>query len=167
MTKVRLNEFEPRGLERGGHASALEIVNDVGDVSGFGDLRFGEPASLVVLGRGMIELEHAHVLGRLESIGEGVETRAQNQNLLHALSNRAARRILREPAAHRDEQAQRPTFRPFLGESDGVVCVRPEDGERKRVGEDEAALENLVRRPASRGADRGSARLSVLHGVRR
>ena len=123
MTKVRLSGSSPSALSAARHASVLEIVSDVGDVSGLDDLRFGEPASLVALGRGMIELEHAHVLGRFKSIGEGVETRAQNQNLLRALSDRAARRILREPAAHRDKQAQRATFRPFLGESDGVVGV--------------------------------------------
>ena len=38
---------EPRGLKRGGHASAFEIVSDIGDMRRFGDLRLGEPASLL------------------------------------------------------------------------------------------------------------------------
>ena len=75
----------------------------------------------------MIELEDAHVLGGLEPIGESVETGAQDQDLPDALFNGAARRVLGEPAAHRDEQAQGPPLRALLGERYGVVGVLPED----------------------------------------
>ena len=71
----------------------------------FGDLRLSEPASLLGLGRRMIELEDAEVVGPLEPIGEGVETGAQHQDLPHAVGDRMGRRVLGEPAAHRDEQA--------------------------------------------------------------
>ena len=77
-----------------------------------------------------------------------------------------AAEILGEPAAHGDEQAQRPPLRPFPGERDGVVGVRPQDRKRERVGEHEPALDDLVRRPVPRRAKRGYACLSVLHGPR-
>ena len=142
----------------------LEIVSDIGDVRGLRDPRFGEPASLFGLGSRVIEFEDAQMVGRLKSIGEGVETRAENDNLPHALLDRPGRAILREAAAHRDEQAQTPPLRPFPGARDGVVSVLPQDGERERVGEYGSALENLMRGAIPRHADRGSARLSVLHG---
>ena len=129
-------------------------------------MRLGEPAPLLGLRRRMIELEDAQVLGPLEPIGEGVETRAQHQDLPHAFFDRTARRVLGEAAAHGDEQAQAPPLRPFPGERDGVVGVWPEDRKRERVGEDEAPLEDLMRRPVSRRAKRGHARLSVLHGTK-
>jgi hypothetical protein len=129
----------------------------------FGDLRLGESASLLGLRRRMIELEDAHLLDSLESIGEGVETRAQHQDLPHAFFDRTGRRVLGEPAAHRDEQAQASSLRPFLGECDGAVGVRPEDAKRERIGEDEPPLEDLMRRPVSRRAKRGHACLPVLH----
>ena len=73
------------------------------------------------------------------------------------------RRILGEAAAHGDEQAQTPPLRPFPGERDGVVGVRPQDRKRERIGEDEAPLKDLMRRPVSRRAKRGHARLSLSH----
>ena len=76
------------------------------------------------------------------------------------------RRVLGETAAHGDEQAQRPPLRPFLGERDGVVSVWPEDTKRERVGEDEPSLEDLMRRPVTRRAERGHACLPVSHGMR-
>ena len=91
----------------------------------FGDLRLVEPAPLLGLRRRMIELEDAQILGPLKPIGESVETGAQHQDLPHAVCDRMGRRILGEPAAHRDEQAQASPLRPFLGERDGAVGVRP------------------------------------------
>ena len=135
-------------------------------MGGLGDLRLGEPAPLLGLGRWMIELEDAQPVGRLEPIGEGVETGAQHQDLAHAVFDRMGRRVLGETAAHRDKKAQRPPLRPFRGERDGAVGVWPEDAKRERVGEHEAALEDLMRRPMSRRAKRGHACLSVLHGAR-
>ena len=85
MRSVRV---EPGGLERGGHAAALEIVSDVRNMLRLGDLRLGEPASLFGLGRRMIELEHPQIVGRLKAIGEGVETGAQHQDLPHAVFDR-------------------------------------------------------------------------------
>ena len=58
-----LSRIESGGPERGGHAPALEIVSDIGDMPRFGDPRVSEPASLLGLRRRMIELEDAHVLG--------------------------------------------------------------------------------------------------------
>jgi hypothetical protein len=146
---------EACGLEGGGHASALEIVSYICHMRGFGDPRLGEPPPLVVLSRRMIELEDAQILSRLKSIGEGVETCAEHDDLPHAVTNCAPRRVLGEAAAHRDEQAQRPPLRPLFGERNRIVGVLPEDGERERVGEDKPTLENLVRRSVSGRADRG------------
>ena len=112
----------------------------------------------------MVELEDAQIVGRLQSVSEGVETRAQHQDLPHAVFDRQGRRILGEAAAHGDEQAQRPPLRPLPGESDGAFSVRPQDRKRERIGEDEAPLEDLMRGPVSRRAQRGHARLSVSHG---
>ena len=111
----------------------------------------------------MIELEDPQIPGLLESIGESVETGAHDQDLADAIFDRQGRRILGEAAAHGDEQPQRPALRPLPGERDGVVSVWPEDHKRERVGEHEAALEDLVRRPVSGRAKRGHARLSLLH----
>jgi len=144
----------------------LEIVRNIGDVLGLGDPRFGESSSLVGLRRGMIELEDAEIAGRLETVGEGVETGAEHDDLPQPLLDRGPRRILGKAAAHGDEEAQGPTLRPLPAKRDGFIRVRPEDGERERIGEDEPMFENLVRRPVSRRADRRSARLSVLHGAR-
>ena len=112
----------------------------------------------------MIKLEDAHLPGRLQSVSEGVETGAQHQDLPHAVRYRFARRILGEAAAHGDEQTQRPPLRPLPGERDGAFGVWPEDRKRERIGEDEAPLEDLMRRPMSRRAKRGHARLSLSHG---
>ena len=91
----------------------------------FGDLRLSEPASLLGLRRRVIELENPQIVGQLKSIGEGVETRAQDQDLPHALFDGAARGILGKAAAHGDEQAQGPPLRLLLGEGDGAVGVWP------------------------------------------
>ena len=131
-----------------------------------GDFRLGKPASLLGLRRRMIEFEDAHILGRLEPIGEGIEPGAQHQDLRHAFFNRIGRRVLGETAAHGDEQPQASPLRPFLGERDSVVGVWPEDAKRQRVGEDEPPLEDLMRRPVTRCAKRGHACLPVLHGPR-
>ena len=157
---------EPAGLKRSGHASVLEIMGDVRDMPRFCDLRFGEAPSLVALGRGMIELEYGEIPGRGKTVGEGVETRAEHQDLPHALVDCPARRVLREAAAHRDEETQGPPLRLFLGERDRFVRVLPEDGERERVGEYDPALENLMRRSMARRANRGAARLPMLHWAR-
>ena len=116
-------QIEPSGLELGGHAAAFEVVSDVGDMGGLGDLRLAQPAPLLGLGRWMIELEDAQVVRPLEPVGEGVEACAQHQDLPHAFFDRMGRRVLGEPAAHRDEQAQASPLRPFLGERDGAVGV--------------------------------------------
>ena len=100
---------------------------------------------------------------RSSSIGESVETSAHDQDLPHALFDGAARGILGEAAAHSDEQAQAPPLGLLLGERDGAVGVLPEDTKRKRIGEYEPALKDLMRRPVSRRAKRGHARLSLLH----
>ena len=70
-----------------------------------------------------------------------------------------------EPAAHRDEQGATPAApaAPWR-ERNWLVASGPENTKRKRVGEDEAALEYLVRRPPRR-ADRGHAGLSLMHGT--
>ena len=57
-------------------------------------------------------------------------------------------------------------FRPFPGERERCFGVRPEDRERKRIGKDEAPLDDLVSGPVSRGADGGSTCLSVQHGAK-
>jgi hypothetical protein len=141
-------------------------VSDVSNMRGFGDFRLTEAASLLGLGRRMIELEDPQIGGLLQSIGESVETGAEHQDLSRAFFDRTARRILGEPAAHRDEQAQASPLRPLLGERDGVVGVWPEDTKRERVDKDEPALQNLMGRPVPRRADRGHARPSLLHGKR-
>ena len=115
----------------------------------------------------MIELEDAHVLSWLEPIGESIEARAHDQDLSDAFFNGSASRVLGETAAHGDEQAQGPPLRALPGERNRMIGVLPEDRKRKRVGEHEAALEHLMRRPMSRRAERGDARLSLLHGARR
>ncbi len=79
--------IEPCGFERGGHASALEIVGDVSDMSGFGDPRFGEASALVGLRRRMVELEDAEIASRPEPIGESIETRAHDQDLPRAVTD--------------------------------------------------------------------------------
>ncbi len=111
----------------------------------------------------MIEFEDPQIPGPLNPIGEGVEARAEYEDLPHALSDRAASHILGEAAAHGDEQAQRPPLGPLLGQRDRLVGVLPEDRERQRVGEDDPALENLMGSPMSGRADRGAARLSLTH----
>jgi hypothetical protein len=141
-------------------------VSDVRDMRRLGDLRLGESASLLGLRRRMIELEDPQFRGPLESIGESVETGAQHQDLPHAFLDRMGRRILGEAAAHGDEKAQTSPLRALPGERDGAVGLRPEDAKRKRIGEHEPPLEDLVRRPVSRRAKRGHTCLPVLHGRR-
>ena len=87
-----LGPVQAGGLKRAGHAAAFEIVGDISDMRGFGDVRLGEAASLFGLGRRMIELEHSEVVGRLESIGERVETGAEHQNLSRAVVDRTGAR---------------------------------------------------------------------------
>jgi len=82
---------ESGALERPGHAPALEIVGDIGDMPRFGDPRLREPASLLGLRRRVIELEDLQVMGRLEPVGESVEPGAQHQNLPHAFFDRVGR----------------------------------------------------------------------------
>ena len=144
----------------------LEIVRDIGDMRRLGDSRLGQPAPLVALGRGMIELEDSQILGALNPIGEGVEARAEHENLPHALGHRAASHILGEAAAHGDEEAQGPPLGLLLGQRDRFLGVLPEYAERERVGEDQSALENLMSGPMSGRADRGATRLSLMHWVK-
>jgi hypothetical protein len=82
---------QPGGLKRLDHAPVFEIVGDIGDIGRFGDLRLYEPASLLGLRRRMIELEDPQIGGALESIGEGVETCAEHQDLPHAFFDRMCR----------------------------------------------------------------------------
>ncbi len=131
---------------------------------GFGDARLGEAASLVALGRGMIELEQAQALDRRQSIGKGVQAGPEHEDLPHAPIDRLQRRVFGKPAAHRDEQAKGAALRLFLGERDGRVGVRTQDRERERVGKDNSPLDDLMRGPMARRAKGGAARLSVLHG---
>ena len=42
-----------------------------------------------------------------------------------------------------------------FGKRDRFVRVLPENGERERVGKDNPALDNLMRRPMARRANRG------------
>ena len=114
----------------------------------------------------MIELEHPEIVGRLKPIGEGVETRAQHQDLPHAICDCTARRVLGETAAHRNKKAQASPLRPVPGKRDSVVGVWPEDWERERVGKDQSPLEDLMGCPMTCRADRGHARPSVLHGAK-
>ena len=72
--------------------------------------------------------------------------------------------ILGDTTAHGDEQTQGPSLRLLLGERHGGGGLRPKDTKRERVGEHEAVLKDLVRRPVSRRAERGHAWLSLLHG---
>ena len=141
-------------------------MRDMGEVRRLGDLRLRQPPPLVGLRRRMVELEDAQSVGGLKPVGEGVEARAEHHNLPDAFVNRAPRRVLREAAAHRDEQAQRSPFRPFRGERERCFGVWSQDRERKRIGEDEAPLDDLVSGPVSRGADGGSTCLSVQHGAK-
>ena len=53
-----------------------------------------------------------------------------------------------------------------FGKRDRFVRVLPEDGERKRIGKDNPALENLMRRSVARRANRGAARPPMLHWAR-
>ncbi|HXZ16847.1 MAG TPA: hypothetical protein VEH77_12885 [Roseiarcus sp.] len=80
----------------------LEIVGHEGDMRRLGDARFGEAGALVALRRGMVELDHAKPVARLEPIGEGVEPRAEHKNLANAGADGGPSGILRKAAAHRD-----------------------------------------------------------------
>ena len=164
---MRLREVEAGGLKRPDDASVFEVVSDKDHVRRLSNLRLSEPAPLLGLRRRIIELEDAHVLGRLEAIGESIETRAHDQDLPDAFFNGSASRVLGETAAHGDEQAQGPPLRPFPGERDRALGVLPQDRKRERIGEHEAALEHLMRRPMSGRAKRGHACLSLLHWARR
>ena len=154
---------EPGGFKRGGHAPALEVMGDIGDVRRFGDLRLREPASLLGLCRRMIELEDAHVRRRLKSVSERVEACAQDQDLPHADRDCIARRILCEPAAHRDEQAQRPPLRLLLWRARSRrrrlargSPARADRRKRARARELDAPLDAPLRRPRSRSLVRAA-----------
>ena len=129
------------------------------------DARRGEPAALLGLRRGMIELEEEQVRRRLEAIGESVEPGAEDDDLPHAGGDGGFRRVLGEAAAHGDEDPQRPLLRRRRGPRDRLLGFVAEDAKRHRIGEHETALEPLVRRPMPRRADRRPARLTVLHCV--
>ena len=104
---MRLPEFEAGGLKRADDCPCSKVVTDKGDMLRFGGNPAPERAGAASrLGRGMIEFEDAHVLGRLEPIGESIEARAHDQDLSDAFFNGSASRVLRETAAHGDEQTQ-------------------------------------------------------------
>ena len=54
---------------------------------------------------------------------KAIETGAEQEDLPHAFVDHMARGILREPAAHRDEQAQTSPLRTLSGEGYGAVGV--------------------------------------------
>jgi hypothetical protein len=144
----------------------LEIVRNIGDMRRLGDSRLSQPSPLVALGRGMIEFENSQILGALNPIGEGVQARAEHENLPQALGHRAASHILGEAAAHGDEEAQGPPLGLLLGQRDRFLGVLPEYAERERVGENDPVLEYLMCGPVSGRADRGAARLSLSHSTK-
>ena len=129
------------------------------------DARRGEPAALLGLRRGMVELEEEQVLRRLEAIGESVEPGAEDDELPDACGDGGFRRVLGEAAAHGDEDPQRPLLRRRRAPRDRLFGVVAEDAKRQRIGEHETALEPLMRRPMPRRAEGGPARLTVLHCV--
>ena len=92
-------------LERCGHAAAIKVMRHIDEVSRRRDARLGQTLALVSLSSRVIELEDSQLFRGLEPIGEGVEPRAEDDDLQHPSPNRAARRILCKSAAHRNEQA--------------------------------------------------------------
>ena len=142
----------------------FEVVRHISDVSRFCDASLQEAGALVALRRRVVEFEHLEPVARLEPVGESVEPRAQHQDLANAGLDRAPSGVLGEAAAHGDEKAQAPALRLRLGQRDRLLGVAPENGRRQRIGENDPALQRLMRRPLSRRAQRRAARLSMLHG---
>ena len=106
----------------------------------------------------MVDLEDPQARARVRvAQRERVEARAEHHGLAHAPRDRGGERVLRDPAACRDEEAQGPPARVRPGRRGDGRGVLAEDRRRERVGEDRAALEDLVgdtvrRRPAGRQA---------------
>ena len=119
-----------------------------------------EPSALLGLRRRMIDLEHAQAGARLQPIGERVEPRSEHDDLPRALADRPARSLLGEAAAHGDEHAQQASRGVFPGRGEHRFGVFAQDGQRERIGENPAALENLMRRAMASGAERGARELA-------
>ena len=120
----------------------------------------GEPSPLLVLRCRMIDLEYTQAGARLQPVGERVEPGAEHDDLPRALFDRLPRRLLGDAAARRDEQAQPAAGGIFAGLREYGLGVLAQDGQRERIGENPAALENLMRRTMAGGAERGARELA-------
>jgi hypothetical protein len=157
---------ETARLERRRHAAALEVMRHVDDMRRLGDARHSEPPTLVALRRRMIEFENSEAVRAFEPVGERVEPRAEDEDLPHAPPNRDLRGVFGETAAHGHEKPQAPLLRVLPCGVKGVFGVVAENGKRQRVGENNTALERLMRSSSPRRAQRGLACASVLHEAR-
>ncbi len=143
----------------------LEIVGDESEMGGLGDVGRGEAVALVALGRGMVELENLEPVARLETVGEGVEPGSEHEDLPGAGFDRGLGAVLGEAAAHGDEKAEAAPSRLGFRDGDRLLGVAAENADGERVGENEAALERLMRRSVAGRAQSRAAGLSMFHGA--
>ena len=164
MTKVA-PRVVPGGGQRRSEAAEVEVVRHIDGMRRLDDARRGEPAALLGLRRGMVELEEEQVRRRLEAVGE-VSSPAPRTTICltpaatAAFAASSAKR-LRMAMKIRNGRCSGAAVRP----RDRLLGFVAEDAKRQRIGEHETALEPLMRRPMPRRAEGGPARLTVLHCV--
>ena len=152
--------IETGRAQRGAEFGALKIARGECEMRRRRDAGRREPSALLRLRRGMIDLEHAQFVFSLEAIGERVEPGAEHDDLPRALFDRLPRRLLGDAAPRRDEKAQPAAGGIFLGLRKYGLGVLAQDGQRERIGENAAALENLMRRTMAGGAECGARELA-------
>jgi hypothetical protein len=112
----------------------------------------------------MVHLEHADpVVRERVPVGEGVEARAEHDDLTGSVDHVSGEGVLGDPVAHRDEDPHRCPARRGPGVVHHAVGVVAQDPQGQRVAEDPPVLEDLVGGSVPGGAPGRAARSSVLH----
>src|SRR5262245_30164367 len=110
----------------------------------------------------MIHLEHPQAVRVRRPNGVSVEPGTENDELPHPCSDGEVECILRDATACDHEMA----YPKALGSAiavDEELRVLTEDVHGERIAEHAAALQNLMRRPMPRRAQRGATRATGLH----
>ena len=98
----------------------------------------------------MVHLDDAQPVVRV-AVGEGVQARAQDDELVDPRRHRVGEDLLGEPAAGAHEPAH-PVVAALPGAGDEVVGIVARDAHRERVVEDRSSLEQLVHGAVPGGA---------------
>ncbi|SPF45847.1 hypothetical protein SBA4_3430009 [Candidatus Sulfopaludibacter sp. SbA4] len=161
-----LRRIEAGGTETAGQSLAFEIDRCKSQPGWQGDGSLGKALAFPCLRSGMVDFKNGQAAAEWAAIRICVQPGAEHHELTDTALDRGGQGILREARARRDENSHPASGRALLGLTDDGIGVNAQDPQGKRIGEDAALFQHLVRGAVKRCGASRAAGLPEMHTSR-